>query len=273
MLKSNKCEFIPVFLVIIFSYILFSSCGKIDFMDLNWYQEIDSTKWELKWEENFDKIDTSIWSKCKRGRSDWSNFMSNQDTCYDVIEGQLVLRGFRNDFDKSDTASYLTGGLWTRNSAISFSKGRIEIKAKFTSNQGAWPALWVRGVNNVKHNYAEIDFMEHLNHEDVVYQTVHSTYTIWGGKANNLFIPSIDRRRYNVYGAEIFSDSINLLVNGKVTGIYRKRDVGDKNWFLDTDYQIILSMQLGGAWVGEIDPKQLPAEMHVDWIRYYKYIE
>lgn len=29
-------------------------------------------------------------------------------------------------------------------------------------------------------------------------------------------------------------------------------------------------MQLGGSWVGAVDPKQLPVEMHIDWVRFYK---
>lgn len=29
-------------------------------------------------------------------------------------------------------------------------------------------------------------------------------------------------------------------------------------------------MQLGGQWVGEVDPADLPVEMEVDWVKYYK---
>jgi hypothetical protein len=29
-------------------------------------------------------------------------------------------------------------------------------------------------------------------------------------------------------------------------------------------------MQLGGSWVGEIKPDDLPVEMWIDWVRFYK---
>lgn len=28
-------------------------------------------------------------------------------------------------------------------------------------------------------------------------------------------------------------------------------------------------MQLGGAWVGDVDLNDLPVEMEVDWVKYY----
>ena len=28
-------------------------------------------------------------------------------------------------------------------------------------------------------------------------------------------------------------------------------------------------MQLGGQWVGDVDPNDLPVEMEIDWVRYY----
>lgn len=29
-------------------------------------------------------------------------------------------------------------------------------------------------------------------------------------------------------------------------------------------------MQIQGAWVGKADPKQLPVEMQVDWVKFYE---
>jgi hypothetical protein len=30
-------------------------------------------------------------------------------------------------------------------------------------------------------------------------------------------------------------------------------------------------MQLGGNWVGRIDPDDLPVEMEIDWVRFYDF--
>ena len=29
-------------------------------------------------------------------------------------------------------------------------------------------------------------------------------------------------------------------------------------------------MQLGGSWVGGVDPQDLPVEMEIDWVRFYR---
>jgi hypothetical protein len=29
-------------------------------------------------------------------------------------------------------------------------------------------------------------------------------------------------------------------------------------------------MQLGGSWVGAVDPEDLPVEMEIDWVRFYQ---
>lgn len=35
-------------------------------------------------------------------------------------------------------------------------------------------------------------------------------------------------------------------------------------------YYLLIDMQLGGSWVGAVDPKELPVEMWVDWVKYYE---
>ena len=39
---------------------------------------------------------------------------------------------------------------------------------------------------------------------------------------------------------------------------------------LDQPFHIIMSMQVGGDWVGPSDPKDYPAEMEIDWVRIYQ---
>lgn len=33
---------------------------------------------------------------------------------------------------------------------------------------------------------------------------------------------------------------------------------------------LLIDMQLGGQWVGDVDPADLPVEMEIDWVRYYE---
>jgi hypothetical protein len=32
----------------------------------------------------------------------------------------------------------------------------------------------------------------------------------------------------------------------------------------------MIDMQLGGSWVGKVDPKDLPVQMIIDWVKVYK---
>ena len=59
-----------------------------------------------------------------------------------------------------------------------FKYGKVQIRARFKSAQGAWPALWMMPETRTLPGYGEIDIMEHLNFEHKVYQTVHSDYTL-----------------------------------------------------------------------------------------------
>lgn len=34
---------------------------------------------------------------------------------------------------------------------------------------------------------------------------------------------------------------------------------------------LLIDMQLGGSWVGEVDAADLPVEMEIDWVRHYQW--
>ena len=90
MKKKLKC------LLILFSILPQLSCS----------QETDQPEWKLTWEENFDQtkgFDTSCWSKIPRGKSDWDKYMSDFDSCYAVVDGNLILRGLANYTLPNDT--------------------------------------------------------------------------------------------------------------------------------------------------------------------------
>ena len=55
-----------------------------------------SSGWSLIWEENFNQkksFDSQVWSKIPRGKSDWNNYMTDFDSCFDMRDGNMVLRG------------------------------------------------------------------------------------------------------------------------------------------------------------------------------------
>ena len=52
---------------------------------------LTAQSYKLLWKENFKgkQINSERWSKIPRGTSDWNNYMSNYDGCYDVSNGKL----------------------------------------------------------------------------------------------------------------------------------------------------------------------------------------
>ena len=234
--------------------------------------------WQLAWEDSFDQttFDQAVWSKIPRGKPDWSRHMSPHPDCYAVEDGQLVLRGIMNPDPAQDTARYITGGLYTKDKKA-FHGGRLEIKAKLQGAQGAWPAIWLKPFEEEKYPWpsgGEIDIMEHLNHDSIAYQTVHSYYTHILKEKNNPphgGTGTIDRDGYNTYGVEILPDSLVFSINGQRTFAYPRIETDKEGQYpFGTPYYLLIDMQIEGSWVGKANPEELPVEMMVDWVKIYK---
>jgi beta-glucanase (GH16 family) len=233
--------------------------------------------WELAWADDFagTTLDDSKWTRCRRGSPDWKNTMSDDPRLLKIEEGVLQLRGIANDKGAKDPAPYLTAGV-TSKGKFSFQYGLVQIRARFKSAQGAWPALWMLGDEKGWPANGEVDLMEHLNFDHIIYQTVHSEYTIKIDKTNTPKkggTAKVSRDDWNTYGCEWDAKRIVFLVNGKPTHTYlRVSALGDKQWPFNQPFYFILSMQIGGNWVngsGPTNPAHYPAHMEVDWVRVY----
>ena len=236
-------------------------------------------QWQLVWEENFNgvELDTTVWSMIPRGKPDWQNTMSMDERCYELRDGQLILRGIINEDLQKDSSPYLTGGVWTKNKK-SFVRGRVEIRDKLEGAQGAWPAIWMLPYESEKYAWpegGEVDIMERLNYDTFVYQTVHSHYTYHLKEDKNPpngTTASIHPNDFNVYGVDFWPDSLVFHVNGVKTYTYPRIETDKVGQFpFDIAQYLLIDMQLGGTWVGEVDPTGLPVEMSVDWIKHYQW--
>jgi beta-glucanase (GH16 family) len=247
--------------------ILFSGCAR----------HLSQSKEKLVWEENFNQkesFDETKWSKIPRGKSDWDRNMSDFDSCYAMLEGKLILRGINNTHLPNDTAKFLTGGVYTKGK-VNFGFGRVEIRAKLNGARGAWPAFWMLPENAGWPGGGEIDIMERLNFDSIAYQTVHSNYTY------NLKIRTpkpgatgkIDPSKFNTYAVENYPDSLVFFINDQKTFTYPRIQTDKKGQFpfSENKYYLLIDMQLGGSWVGAVDPDSLPVEMEIDWVRFYEF--
>lgn len=233
-------------------------------------------EWSLVWEDDFNQVDSfdeTYWSKIPRGRSDWNNYMSDFDSLFCVRDGNLVLRGIINNSFPDDPVPFLTGGVYTKEKFSFEPTGRVEIRAKLFGAKGAWPAIWMLPQEGGWPKGGEIDIMERLNSESIAYQTVHShyTYTLGRKEPQPGTTGGINPDDYNVYAVELYPDSLSFYINDTHTFTYPRIETEEEGQFpFNAPFYLLIDMQLGGTWVGEVAPGDLPVEMWIDWVRYYK---
>lgn len=238
----------------------------------------ENKKWKLIWKDDFDgnAIDSSKWSKVPSGQSDWNKHMSADPACYHQSEGMLYLKGIKNPDTLTDSRPYLTGGIYSKGK-FAYQYGKIELRAKLECAQGAWPAIWMLAEQEKYGKYprnGEIDIMEHLNFDAIIYQTTHSYYTLnLKQKDNppNSGTAKLNVNEFNVFGLAWYPDKLIFTLNGKETFRYpRKSNVDPTQWPYDQPFYVLIDQQLGGSWVGKVNPGQLPVQMIVDWVKVFQ---
>ena len=244
-------------------------------------QENDNTKqsrkgWKLVWKDDFKgkEIDPTSWRRCVAGTSDWDRNMSPLDSLCRVRNGVLELWGIPTPEGLNESRPYITGGVYSEG-LRSVQNGRFDVRAKFGFATGFWPAIWLMPDANIQWPYGgEIDIMEHLNSDDIAYQTVHSAHTYYfrEPKSKNGNTMAINKEDFNVYSVEISDCEITFYINGKKNFSYSKMEPTpeDQYPFSNHPFYIILSAQLGGTWVGKVSIEDLPVKMEIDYVKFYE---
>ena len=240
----------------------------------------DKGSWQLVWMDDFDgpALDTAAWTRVPRGGSDWNNTMSLREDLVRFEDGQIVLTGKVNADTLQDPSRIVSAGITSAGKRF-FRRARFEVRARFNCARGYWPALWLmpqRDSTSIP-DYAEIDIMEHLNADSLVYQTVHSGYSLGGHDETppHSTTAPVDPDGWNVYAVEVHPDSVCFFVNDTKTLTY-PRIVNDldpeKNQFpfADLPFYFILSNQVGGGWVGPVEETDLPTELRIDWVKVFQ---
>ncbi len=224
-------------------------------------------------------LDTNVWTRIDQGDAEWRQNMSLAEDLVEMREGCLVLVGRVNTDTNADARAYLTGGVWNLTAApeTMMTYGRVEIRAKFEDAVGAWPAFWMTPVTPDAKGRTwpwsgEIDIVERLNRDPFVYQTVHSGWTQYlKPKETHSGRGAFKAGAFNVFTLERTPDAIIWSVNGVETYRYERQALAaDAQWPFTTPYFFRLDMQLGGGWVGKVDPATLPVRVWIDYIRVYE---
>ena len=233
--------------------------------------------YELVWSDEFNgnSLDTNTWNyEIGTGSWGWGN---NEQQYYTdrnikVSNGTMKITAKREDYGGM---KYTSSRITTKNKK-NFKYGKIEARIKMPKFKGVWPAFWMLGANQDSVGWpkcGEIDIVEAINDENLVYGTLHWFYDPGNNNADSgSSVAVANRTEYHVYGVEWTADKLRWYVDGKV---YRTMDVSNDSFSeVRKEYFVIFNMAIGGQWPGyDIDETAFPATMEVDLVRAYKKVE
>jgi len=232
--------------------------------------------WKLIFFDDFitnGSFDTGKWTYCSRQHPAWKKYITQGADYAHQSDDNLVLR-MDDKVITSDDVPYHSGGVST-SGKFNFRYGKVEVRARFTSGKGSWPAIWMMPQDDTYGGWSrsgEIDIMEHVNNEDVVHQTIHNAaVTDASGGSTASRSATYNRDDYNLYGMIWTPDKIEFYVNNTLTYTYHKAaNAPDREWPFDQPFYLILNQSGGAGWPGPIDRADLPFLLYVDWVKVYQ---
>ncbi|UOG77374.1 family 16 glycosylhydrolase (plasmid) [Hymenobacter tibetensis] len=232
--------------------------------------------WRLVFADEFNStggFDASKWVYCPRQTSAWNKYLTSSPNYVSQDGANLVLK-MDNAVISGDNVPYHSGGVQTA-TKFNLRYGKVEVRAKFKKGQGSWPAIWMMPETSSYGgwpNSGEIDIMEHVNYENVIYNTIHNgAVTGPGGGSTASRATAYNSTDYNLYGMVWTPSAIEFYVNNVLTYTYSKAaGATSAQWPFDKPFYLILNQAGGAGWPGPITNADLPFNMQVDWVRVYK---
>jgi beta-glucanase (GH16 family) len=156
---------------------------------------------------------------------------------------------------------------------FAISGGRIEAYIKCPMGKGLWPAFWMLGYDIEEVGWpkcGEIDIMEHVNADTIVYGTIHwdkNGHAMYGIKA-----PTTPGD-FHLYAVEWDKDEISWYVDKIKIGVSSIKNGVNNTEVFRHPFYILLNFAVGGDFPGKttpVDENLLPAKMEVDYVRVYE---
>ena len=232
------------------------------------------------WHDEFDSenIDTDKWTfEIGTGASGWGNneweyYTDRKENAY-IKDGILHIRANKEDYEGS---KYTSARMITKGK-FSFTYGTVEARIALPVGKGIWPAFWLLGQNIDAVSWpacGEIDIIETVNSENVVYGTNHwangSEYATYSNNTGNYRDQKfeLDVTQFHNYKFTWDDKYIRMFVDDFMYHeILIENNEGDTEEF-HKPFFFILNVAVAGNWPGfEVDDSQFPNEMLVDYIR------
>jgi beta-glucanase (GH16 family) len=228
------------------------------------------------WHDEFDSIDTTTWTfetgASGWGNNEWQYYTARSENAF-VQDGILHIRANKEDYEG---AKYTSARMITKGK-FSFTYGTVEARIALPVGKGIWPAFWMLGTNIDAVSWpacGEIDIIEAVNSENVVYGTNH-----WQAGGNQADYGNNTRDYYGTSKELDITQFHNykMVWNEKLIAMYvddfKYQEIAIENAKdgLEAFHKpqfFILNVAVAGNWPGfEVDDSQFPNEMLVDYIR------
>lgn len=245
----------------------------------------EQSEWNLVWADEFDgeTLNPEYWNRqiVRAGRfnDEWQRYTDSEKNAY-VEDGILILNAI-HESDEHGVDQYTSARLNTAGKQ-SFKYGKIAARIKLPKGEGIWPAFWMLGTNINENGgdtpwpqSGEIDILELYGSKDpaVIEANIHyadenEQHTMMGAVPYTL--PEGDfSDDFHIFELEWSADSLKWFVDGNQ---FASVSITDEVYSeFRKDFFILLNIAVGGTWAGRPnDTTPFPAQMHVDWVRYYQ---
>ena len=247
---------------------------------------VESSSSPYLWNDEFDgtAIDASKWTfetgATGWGNNEWQYYTARSENAY-VQDGILHIRANKERYESSD---YTSARMITKGK-FSFTYGTVEARIALPVGKGIWPAFWMLGTNIGEVNWpacGEIDIIEAVNDENIVYGTNHWAYegshAQYGNNTKDYYGTSLalDISQFHNYKMVWNENAITMYVDDfKYHEMSIEKDSDGKSAggtdAFHKPFFFILNIAVAGDWPGfDVDDSQFPNEMLIDYIRVYK---
>ncbi len=197
-----------------------------------------------------------------------------RDSNVSLRDGNLVI----SVKEETIGTNLYTSGRISTFDTLSFTYGRIDVRAKLPKGQGLWPAIWLLG-NSVEivgwPNTGQISVEMRGGEIDGRNNTVFGKL-IWGEKSKVNFLSNrvslekgIFNDKFHVFSIIKEPSKIQWLLNDKV--YYEQILDSSMMETFNKPFHLILNVAVGGEFPGSPDNETIfPQEMVVDYVRVFK---
>ncbi|SDE58911.1 Glycosyl hydrolases family 16 [Mucilaginibacter pineti] len=262
----NKIKQVSILTIVILTFKINKSNAQAAVQD-------SSNTYSLIWHDEFDGdgVNPLLWN------FETGNLGTNHEKQFYKAENATVKDGFLVITAKKESVQgqpYISARLNTKGK-FAIPNGRIEAYLKCPMGKGLWPAFWMLG-NNIDEvgwpKCGEIDIMEHVNADSIVYGTIHwdkNGHEMYGIKA------ATTPGDFHLYAVEWDKNEIRWYVDKIKIGVFSIKNGINNTGVFRQPFYILLNFAVGGDFPGRntpIDESLIPAKMEIDYVRVYEII-